>query len=96
MKFVLMEHHLMRMDLVLNLNVVQIIISWMNLGNILKNGWIIILFRPDFFTLMDEISLHTYDKLTDDEIRNFEDEFEVKCRGYSISCYSKDVEYKFS
>lgn len=44
----------------------------------------------------ESISLNTSEKLLDAKISDFEKEFGVKCKGYSISCNSDRIEYKFA
>ena len=52
---------------------------------------------PIYHTMvMESISITTTEKLSDVDISDFEKEFEVKCRGYSISCNSNRIEYKFA
>ena len=43
----------------------------------------------------DDILLNCYDELSEQQIRDFEKEFDVKCINYQISCGLDDVEYVF-
>lgn len=45
--------------------------------------------------LEDCIKLYSDGELSDKKISDFEEEFGVVCKGYSISCNSKIIEYKF-
>lgn len=49
-----------------------------------------------FFMIKRELSLYAYDKFSYEQIHDFEEEFEVRCSGYSMSCNSNDIEYEFS
>ena len=49
-----------------------------------------------FYMIKEELSLHAYDKLSDEQIHDFEEEFEVRCNRYSISCNSNGIVYEFS
>lgn len=49
-----------------------------------------------FFMITDDLLIYTYDKLSDEQIRDFETDLNLKCRRYSISCNSKEVKYVFS
>lgn len=42
-----------------------------------------------------DISLNCYDELSEQQIRDFEKEFDVKCIKYHMSCGLDDVEYVF-
>lgn len=53
-------------------------------------------FPTKFFMIKRDLSLYTYDKLSDEQIHDFEKDFNVKCKGYSISCNSEEVKYEFS
>ena len=53
-------------------------------------------FPVNFSCISDHISLKCYEKLSDDEIKEFEDEFEVSLKNYLISCNSGEVNYEFS
>ena len=47
------------------------------------------------FIIGIELSVYTYEKLSDVQIKELEEEFNVKCRGYSISCDSNKYTYNF-
>ena len=49
----------------------------------------------NFFFISDYISLYCFEKLSDDQIREFEDEFEVSLKKYLMSCNSCEVKYEF-
>ena len=41
------------------------------------------------------VLLYSYDELSDELISDFERDFDVKCRGYEISCGSNRIKYEF-
>lgn len=41
------------------------------------------------------VLLYSYDELSDELISDFERDFDVKCRGYEISCGSTRIKYEF-
>ncbi|MBQ7929340.1 MAG: hypothetical protein IJ287_11450 [Methanobrevibacter sp.] len=43
----------------------------------------------------ENISLKCYDELSGHQIKDFENEFEVRCSGYSISCGRNEYKYVF-
>lgn len=45
--------------------------------------------------LTSNIEIYTYGELLDNQIKGFEDEFDVKCRGYDLSCSSREIRYIF-
>ena len=47
------------------------------------------------FMIMSDLSLEMDEKLSDSQIHDFENEFEVKCNQYSMSCNSNVVKYRF-
>lgn len=52
-------------------------------------------FPVNYTILCNDISLYCSTDLSDTQIKDFEDEFEVTCLGYLISCGCDDVEYNF-
>lgn len=52
-------------------------------------------FPAGFFMVMSDLSLNMDEKLSDSQIHDFEKEFEVKCKQYSMSCNSNVVKYRF-
>lgn len=53
-------------------------------------------FPFDYTIVMDDISIYCSERLSETQIHEFEDEFEVRCRGYSLTCNSNEIIYKFS
>lgn len=53
-------------------------------------------FPYNFTTISRGITMHCYEKLSESQIREFEEEFDVKCRKYSLKCNSNDIGYEFS
>ena len=50
-----------------------------------------------FYTsITNSISLETYDELSSKQIQEFEKEFDVKFKGYSQTCNSNELAYKFA
>lgn len=52
-------------------------------------------FPVRFSTVSGDIRIICSDKLSDGQISDFESEFESRCRGYEISCNSKEITYEF-
>lgn len=52
-------------------------------------------FPIDFFMLGRRISLYSNEELSDAQIHDFEDDFDVKCKRYLVSCGSNRVKYEF-
>lgn len=48
-----------------------------------------------YTTLTYKIRLTCFEELSDSQIHDFEEEFEAKCSGYSVSCGSDNIEYEF-
>ena len=46
--------------------------------------------------IKQEITICTYEKLSNRQIMGIEDEFHVKCSGYLISCNLNEITYNFS
>ena len=53
-------------------------------------------FPVRFTTTSRDIRMICFNKLSKEQISDFEEEFEVKYGGYSLSCNSSDVSYEFS
>lgn len=49
-----------------------------------------------YFFLSSYIDLEVYDELSEGVLQDFEREFDVKCREYSISCNSGKIKYRFA
>lgn len=49
----------------------------------------------NFFFISDHISVYCFEKLSDDQIMEFEGEFEVSLKKYLMSCNSCEVKYEF-
>lgn len=65
-------------------------------GNSIRNWLANQNLRGYFTVLSDGISLEVYDELYDNQIKDFEEEFEVKFKKYSISCNSDRIDYEFN
>ena len=52
-------------------------------------------FPYSFVIVCDDISLSCYERLSDNQIKEFEEEFEVNLLKYEILCGFKKVKYKF-
>ena len=65
-------------------------------GNSIRN-WLANQNHRGYFTVLsDGITLEVYDELSNDQIKDFEKEFEVKFKRYSISCNSDRIDYEFN
>lgn len=53
-------------------------------------------FPRGYVTVMRDLSLNVDEELSDSQIQDFEEEFEVKCRGYSKSCGYGSIKYSFA
>ena len=53
-------------------------------------------FPVSYFILSSRISLHCSERLSSDQISDFSDMFNVKCKSFDVSCNSNDVTYRFS
>ena len=49
-----------------------------------------------YTSITRSISLKTHDELSANQIQEFENEFDVKFKGYSQSCNSNELAYKFA
>ena len=53
-------------------------------------------FPLNFFIINSGVSLHCFDKLSDEQISDFMDSFESINMNYEVSCSSNEVTYRFS
>ena len=53
-------------------------------------------FPFSFFIIGNEISLYCFDKLSDEQISDFMNAFEIKNMKYKVSCNSNEITYEFS
>lgn len=53
-------------------------------------------FNYNYTTLSSDILLYTPEKLFKSQIQEFENEFNVKCLNYSITCDSGQIRYQFA